>query len=109
MLDIRRLFAPGAWFQVGKTNAAWDRKLNELLDTETVYRLQYTYHISPHIARIGDSQLVWISNFPYHYGAPYNLEAMSTKNILPKLATRERLLRRVEEATNIVEARGVIF
>lgn len=79
MIDAYRLL-PQYWIQLYPTDKYWDKLLNELLDN---YQPKQS---GMHVVTLNDCP-VWVSNWPYAYGHPYN----STIEVLPAVATRRRL------------------
>lgn len=79
MIDWYR-FLPPYWLQTGPTNKEWDRALNKALDTGRIE------DVDNYTAKVGGIT-VWVSNWPYGYGNPYE----PTVRVLPTVATRKRL------------------
>lgn len=85
MIDWWRL-SPKFWFQNEPTCKEWDAILNEQIDKYEVEVLdKYT-------AKIGNLE-VWISNYPYAFGSCNRPKY----DKLPKVSTRRRLLKIVNE------------
>lgn len=79
LMDFYRLL-PKYRLQNHPTSKAWDRILNDLLDKHEVI----ISRDSRFTVTLGGVQ-VWVGNYPYAYGGPYEHE------VLPKVATRMRL------------------
>ena len=85
-MDWYRLL-PLYWMQNTATCKAWDAILNDALDQGPVkYRGGHTANI--------DGLTVWVSNWPYAYGSPYQ----GGPEPLPKVATRKRLKKAIHKA-----------
>ena len=90
------LTSPDYWHQIYPYNEEWDRKLNELLDTEKFIR------IDGYTAKLGEQQ-VWIANHPYASMRPYGNKTIKgrrtygSQNIRPKRETIARAYRKLEE------------
>jgi len=67
-----------------KTNWAWDRKLNELLDDNAPIKIVDQYH-----AMIGDQE-IWLENFPYasFSGPGSNAQRLPTRKTAVRLTER---------------------
>ena len=78
-MDLYRLLPP-YWLQNYPTNMEWDRTLNELLDRGPITELD------SHTVKVA-GVTIWVSNWPYSYGNPYNPEV----KVAPRVATRKRL------------------
>jgi len=94
-MDWYRLFNPLFWIQNEPTSEEWDRVLNELLDKYGVTSVnQYT-------ARVGNLE-IWVCNYPYSFGHTHNSvfrpeQPSLYNNVLPKVKTRIRLKKMIEQ------------
>ena len=76
---------PRFWIGTGSVDAAWDRKLNQILDQIE------SGEISAGISgmRLATKTIdVWIGNFPYGYGS---MAAPASLDLIPKRRTALRL------------------
>jgi hypothetical protein len=62
IIDTLIIISPLYWIMNHGYNHDWNKKLNELLDSNNVDFLFSSYRVD-----IGDSD-VWIGNYPYSYG-----------------------------------------
>jgi len=85
-IDWRRLI-PGFWVQTCPTSLEWDAMLNDLMDRhDPTEREKYTIKFG--------SINIWIENWPYAYGRPYNgfrQGGNPTVDVVPTVKTRLRL------------------
>lgn len=81
MVDWSRLL-PSYWIQNYPTNMFWDRFVAEAISRGEVEAE------SPCRAKVGGVS-VWVGNWPYAYGYPYNVPGLS--EVMPTVATRKRL------------------
>lgn len=99
-MDWYRLL-PRYWIQNKPTDYEWDKVLNKILDNAKNVELNY-------LAATIDGVTVWNSNYPYAYGSTYGTNMPKTG--LPKVATRKRLRKflneyRAEHIYNIIKDR----
>jgi len=87
---LAKLFQPEFWMQNHPTSAEWDRELNDMLDNHSVV-------IKSNFVCEIDGVEIWIQNYPYAFGSPQALSHY--RRVLPKIATRKRLLAAVGEAS----------
>jgi len=83
-MDLLRLLPP-FWYQGRETSESWDRALNKALDIGIT-------SVGPHEAIVGPFT-VWIANYPYAFG----FNRADALELLPKVRTRIRLRRAIEQ------------
>ena len=90
-IDWQRLI-PRYWLQNTHTDWTWDALLNQLMDEHEP--------VEEYAVAIFGGVEVWVRNYPYAYGSPYNVAGLGG-DPLPSVATRKRLraiLRAIERA-----------
>jgi len=92
-IDWYRLL-PKYWFQTYKTCDKWDKELNQLLDQEPLH--------SPTLYSIYLKNVyIHASGWPHSFGCKYdlrtNLVEFQKAPVLPRVTTRLRLKKRIEE------------
>ena len=84
---LRVLFHPTCWGRNARTNRAWDRKLNEMLDNPT-----FSHH-GGYIITLNGTK-IWIENKYYAYGSNYSIK---NNDDLPSRRTVFRLVDSINE------------
>ena len=95
-MEWRRLL-PKYWVQLEKTDWAWDKKLNELLDSNPTITLGY-------LTVFLNNAEIWVGNYPYSYGQLYTPARGSKATGVPSIKTRNRIkdiVDRLEEKERI--------
>lgn len=74
------IFRPTYWVRNYRCSEEWDKELNSMLDKPV---FEYT---GSHTIKL-NGKMVWISNYPYAYGSPYEWGV----EVLPRRETVIRL------------------
>lgn len=77
---FRILFTPSCWIRLKETNRFLSARINEAIDNECPITLIDDYHIG------FDGMIIWIENYPYHYGWVVGQRGMPDRATVFRLA-----------------------